>query len=131
MFKAVQIVDAEIASAGENAAEVATKFSWTHAENVHKLWTQLYGELFVTYVDGYKVTKDTTKAAGYRKDTVGWADEMKAAIADRSGEKYQVPEVGLTAPTQKFAVIDKFSLRALGGGNDQWECKDSEEQVVV
>merc|ERR1719424_1050715 len=58
MFKAVEEADKKIGEAEEKGVDVATAFSFESAEKLHDTWTDFYGELFMTYVDGYKTVED-------------------------------------------------------------------------
>lgn len=133
MFKAVEDADQKIASSGDKSAEVATQFSYASAENLYKSWMDLQGELFMTYVDGYKVVKGAKNPMGFNKVSPGWAEEMKAAIVDRTGDKYLIPESARNAQEGKFAVIDKFSLRALGGNikDSSFEEPGQESEIIL
>lgn len=135
MFKAVEDTDKKIAESPDASMKIATEFSYQEAEKIHDRWTELYGELFMTYVDGYKTTVDPNeKYCGCRKQTLGWDLEDKAAIVARAGEKYHVPAENLGAQKSKFASINKFSLRAMGGKVHRGDCPDKEakeEQVTL
>lgn len=129
MFEDVEATDKLIASSRGEGAEVATAFSYKTAEETHKQWTDLYGELFMTYVDGFKATKDPSQAAGFRKVPQGWSEEMKAAIADRSGAKYHIPETALCSG--EGTAVEKFSLRALGGREHRSSCATSNKASQI
>merc|ERR1712137_660422 len=119
MFEAVRAKDLEIETTRDErvSTEIATSFSSLMAERLHDSWKMLFGELFMTYVGGFKTVPDETVAScGCRKEHLGWGNAYKAGIADETGTHYLVPE-GKTGSQmgRRHMPISKLSLRALGG----------------
>lgn len=129
MFKAVAAMDKKIIQDAAQSRDIATEFSYKESEKLHELWSEFYGELFMTYVDGYKTVLDPKDPyCGCQKQTLGWGEEEKASIAAQAGKKYHVPETSLGAQPTRFASISKVSLRAMGGKVRQDRCPGSEPQ---
>merc|ERR1712232_1296240 len=116
MFKLVDAMDKKIAVHGSQGPEIATDFSYGEAEKLHDLWTDFYGELFMTYVDGYKTTIDPKDTyCGCQKTVLGWDEGEKAAIVARAHAKYHIPDENRLTSTHTSSSNDKLSLRSLGG----------------
>lgn len=96
-------------------AEAATAFSFHVAERLHEEWLDFYGELFATFVDGYRVQPPESPADqfGFHKQTFGIPEIFKAAIAATTGDHYLFP----VAPRVSLAASskDKRCLKSFGG----------------
>lgn len=115
LFEELRQADEQIKMEDIRAAEVATNFSFNTAEQLHKTWLDFWGQLFVTYVDGYTmVHNDENKLGGCDKVSPTWDDSWKKRIVDETGGHYRVPaDIVAQGPP---GVIHKLNLIALGGG---------------
>eukprot|EP00928_Gymnodinium_smaydae_P048646 TRINITY_DN32545_c0_g1_i1.p1 TRINITY_DN32545_c0_g1~~TRINITY_DN32545_c0_g1_i1.p1 ORF type:complete len:665 (+),score=84.37 TRINITY_DN32545_c0_g1_i1:57-2051(+) len=105
-------------------AEVATDFSFRTAERLHEEWLDFYGELFATFVDGYRLEplarSSTTPTPeeidyGFVKRVFGFRDLWKREIAATTGRRYEVPDApGISTSLGAVATKDKRCLRAFG-----------------
>ena len=67
LFDQVRQMDRELdAMTTTDAVLAANEFSYKTAESLHEEWLEFYGELFMTYVDGYQTVTNP-------KNTLGWA----------------------------------------------------------
>lgn len=115
---------------------LATEFSYEAAEQAHQSWLDFYGELFMTFVDGYRTVPDPSNlASAVSKETPGWTNAWKERIVNETGSKYLEPGTGGTcvdndgrivpctsaklssAAPHSHPTINKLSLKALGGGS--------------
>lgn len=117
MFEALKAKDLEIDETQESSSiELATNFSFEMAEKLHDSWKTFFGELFMTYLGGFKtVVDETVSSCGCRKEHLGWANAEKESIAALTGDHYLVPENKFDSQTGGHKPISKLSLRALGG----------------
>jgi len=111
---AVTAQDAALMMLPESAArEAATNFSFVTAEALHREWLDFYGELFVTYVDGYKMVHGAAPGS-VKKVGSQLRNLMRAAIASQTGSKYRLPGRAAAGDGKNLAAIDKRQLRAMG-----------------
>jgi len=122
------------------ASELATQFSFSTAESLHKTWVDFHGEVFARFVDGYTTEIDETdEFCGCKKTLPHWPGTWRNLIASNTGDRYAWrnadPRTEATlynegangiAPKRDVAehhpkpraareVIDKLSLAAVGG----------------
>jgi len=117
LFQQVPLLDEALRTLDEaSAVEYATNHSAQLAERVHRRWAELFGELFMTYVDGYKTAPDPKdQVAGVSKDVPHFSESWKKRIVESTGDRYKVPEVPSGQLRQGPAVISKLSLRGVNG----------------
>lgn len=114
LFKAVEEIDATLdqLAHSEEAVEKATDFSYTTAQRLHAEWLDFHGELFVTFVDGYRTVVNTNNSlGGCDKETPHFDDAWKGRIVADTGSHYKVPEK-LLAQTQ--STVSKLKLLSIG-----------------
>lgn len=97
------------------AKEAAAAFSHRTAQALHQEWKDFFGELFVTFVDGYRAEADPSNLGqGVRKVAPHYSEHWKARLIQDAGKHYHVP-AGATLLGAQHGVLDKLGLRALGG----------------
>merc|ERR1712098_296923 len=92
------------------AEKAASEFSFLTAEGLHNEWLDFYGDLFSTYVDGFKTLPDpSNRACECKKEGRDYTDFWKNEIVSQAGEKYKVPASNDSSP---FKNMDKMRLRS-------------------
>jgi len=95
LSKSVGEVDTKLAhmTDSDEAARFATDFSYDTAERLHSEWLDFHGELFVTFVDGYRTVPNSKNAlGGCDKESPHWDDAWKSRIVKETGNHYKVPD---------------------------------------
>ena len=65
LFDHVRQLDTELdAMTMADAILAANQFSYKTAESLHEEWLEFYGELFMTYVDGYQTVPNPKNTLG-------------------------------------------------------------------
>lgn len=113
LLAAVAQKDAELDAAADGPAtrESATQFSYSISKKLHQDWREFYGELFVTFVDGYKMKPDIL-GAPVVKENGALRPLVKEAIADETGAKYVLP--GMPSGQEVNLAGEERKLRAMG-----------------
>jgi len=113
LFQDVSDMDAKLDAMDDakEAAEAATDFSFRTAERLYDEAVELYGEIFVSSVDGFHLKTDPSNAqCGCKTEYPEWGEEWKKRIATETGDHYKIPKL-----TSRPDVTPKTRLRALGG----------------
>lgn len=105
------------------AIEAANDFSFQTAESLHREWLAFFGDLFATFVDGYKMLPSPT-GSGIIKQGSGLRDLIKAEIAYQTGSRYVLPGKQAGSETNLASTIDKRQLRSMGHMYDVAEDED-------
>eukprot|EP00607_Mallomonas_marina_P007607 CAMPEP_0182419942 /NCGR_PEP_ID=MMETSP1167-20130531/4327_1 /TAXON_ID=2988 /ORGANISM="Mallomonas Sp, Strain CCMP3275" /LENGTH=581 /DNA_ID=CAMNT_0024595177 /DNA_START=97 /DNA_END=1842 /DNA_ORIENTATION=- len=81
---------------GESAVvSLVTDFSKAQGDELVMYWNTVFGELFVKYRDGYKITANTNqRSCGCTADNLGYTSEWYDEIAQCTGDHYLVPANG-------------------------------------
>jgi hypothetical protein len=114
-FAAVADMDAKLLTIADPAAraQAASKFSYKRAESLHITWQKFFGELFVTFVDGYRMQLDSqNKQTGTVKINPHYSDEWKRHVVTETGSHYKVPVAAKYMDHP--GVKSKMQIRALG-----------------
>jgi len=114
LFDHVRQLDTELdAMTMADAILAANQFSYKTAESLHEEWLEFYGELFMTYVDGYQTVPNP-------KNTLGGVDKQATAppseawqqrIVEETGDRYLVPPARVHGEANnKYSTRNKLSL---------------------
>jgi len=117
LFQEVADMDKKLDSIAnaDDAVKAATDFSYSTAEHVHDLTHELYGDVFVHTVDGFRMTLDSTdESCGCKTEYPSWTEDWKARIVNETGDHYKIQTSAEETP-RRFATTPKTRLRALGG----------------
>eukprot|EP01041_Mallomonas_annulata_P002444 gene2444-4738_t len=116
---AIRLLDRE----GEDAAVAfVTDFSDKLGERLVHEWNEFFGELFVRYRDGYRITADTTQlSCGCRVESASYPQKWYDDIAASTGDHYVMPagerEGEVDLHHQHHHPVGKLSSR----GVQDWE----------
>lgn len=130
LFQMVEGMDKKLqqATSPSEAAEMATLFSY-RTKKLNEMWQDFFGDLFATYVDGYRTVPDpTNEVTGCAKEAPHFSEAWKKKIVQETGDHYKVPESLSMARSPN--VISKLSLRALGGRGQSTSDIDTDLVVV-
>merc|ERR1711976_799487 len=98
----------------EEAAEKAADFSYATSERVHSQWLEFHGELFVTFVDGYRtVPNPKNTLGGIDKVIPHWDNAWKRRIVEETGSHYKVPEKA-SVQSHGHSTVCKIKLLSIG-----------------
>jgi dipeptidase len=112
----VEAQDAKFAGLNdEQAKQAATDFSFRTSEALHGEWLSFFGELFATFVDGYRMVP---KGDGVAKVGNNLRSLIKAEIAWQTGKRYVLPGKPAGSESNLASVIDKRQLRSMGRTDD-------------
>lgn len=77
----------------DSAVDYVTQFTVKAGNNVQRIWTDFYGELFVRFRDFYNiVADDNDPLCGCVGTEAGLSDAMKRRIVSETGDHYKVLE---------------------------------------